>query len=243
MAKIAKGKNMSYKNPILTEILVELYLQAGCLPESKMIEVVDSMKKEGLSEIEFAQSISNPDEDVAKIVPRIRCWDKDKIKLVQVSPDLIVVNQLKTYLGWSFLEDLVKKCIKTLTSINKEIKFKSISLNTIDRFSVSVEGFKLEDWLECNGKILPVWFKGTKEAADITLGRGFLKTDNKNRQILVQTRPKGPVIEVQLHSVFHDMILTKKAEEVLGVLHEESNATFEMLITDRVRKEIMGGEK
>jgi hypothetical protein len=96
-------------------------------------------------------------------------------------------------------------------------------------------------YVNCGGKIVPEWYKGSRETLDITLGRALVKEDTWNRQIIVRVRRREPVsieFRVGLHNVVGS---SERWKDVLETLHDESNQVFESLITDTTRNEIMGG--
>ena len=115
-------------------------------------------------------------------------------------------------------------------------------LQTIDNFSVNREGFSLGQYLNCGGDKVPAWYQNSNESADITLGKGFLEEDMKNRQIKIGIRKQKDSFSVRIDSIFHNKLNTNRdLNEVLEELHAESNESFESMITDKVRNEIMKG--
>ncbi len=108
---------MDYRNPTLTEILVELHLAEGVLPEKDFMALVRELSIYGLDNLEFTQAVvvsrqDDEQEPEPKIVPRIRCWDPERIKLVQISPDVVVVNIVGEYPGWEKFGEHVGQRVK-----------------------------------------------------------------------------------------------------------------------------------
>ena len=202
---------MGYKNPILTEIYVELNLNGEGLGTS-FLEIVPSLKDIGLSAVELApirhfsiHASGNEDPKVTKEhVPRVRIWSADKTMLAQLSKNQVVINLVGKYPGW----DSFKKLFESIIGKAKEkssFSIDSILLGTIDRAIVPSEGFTIDKYLDTSGDIVPRYFKGTKEPADLIIGKGIAKNDGKNRQIQVSWLPKGTHFEIVLQSKFQNI--------------------------------------
>ncbi len=243
---------MNYKKPILTEILIKLVFEKGSLRESEIFDIVPKAKASGLTLVEIGQGMEigqpikndEPKEGLKEgfIVPKIRCWNPEKTLLLQLMPDTIIANQVGEYLGWDELKKFFHTNLDFAKDAIQNTNYKSVLLQTIDNFSVNREGFSLGQYLNCGGNKVPAWYQNSNESADITLGRGFLEEDMKNRQIRIGIRKQKESFSVRIDSIFHNKLNTKRdLNEVLEELHIESNESFESVITDKVRNEIMGG--
>lgn len=240
---------MGYRQPILIEIFAELHLAGGKLAPAGYFDLVPALKTEGLAEVELGQieTLSvNPGSRQAAMVmgmsPMVRCWSKDRAKLVQLRPDLVVVNQVGQYLGWTAFEGLFGRVRAILDNRLGALEVASLSLNTIDSMAVPRVGFTLGKYLHCGGDFVPRWYADASTSVDITLGRGLLRDDRSNRQILIAARVDATRAQVQINSVFHDALANgESVESLLGRLHEESTRTFEGIITDATRAR-MGGK-
>jgi uncharacterized protein (TIGR04255 family) len=160
---------------------------------------------------------------------------------VQLAQDNLVVNLVGEYPGWSPFTDLLETAMTVVHDSIGEFAIASINLNTIDRFLVPSESYVFDRYVDCSGKIVPEWYKGSREALDITLGRALVKEDSWNRQINVKVRRRDPV-SIEFRVALHNTVeRNHKWQDVLERLHNESNEIFESLITDATRNEIMGG--
>lgn len=240
---------MGYRQPILIEIFAELHLAGGKLAPASYFDLVPAFKTADLAEVELGQietfSVSpGPDQPtiVRLMSPMVRCWSKERTKLVQLSPDLVVVNQVGPYPGWAAFEDLFRSVRAILDKRLGALEVASISLSTIDSMAVPVVGFTLGKYLNCGGDFVPRWYADATASADITLGRGLLRDDSSNRQIRIAARVDATQAHVGMNCVFHDALATgESVESLLGRLHEESTRTFEGIITDATRA-LMGGK-
>lgn len=235
---------MSYKNPILDEIYLRIFFQEGVLSQKQFFDIIPYFKEIGLIDAEIQQGalVIPQKSGEPSIEPRIRCWDKDRHKLAQLSPDLIIVNQTKEYLGWENFSALVNDVLNALQRAGIERNITSISLHTLDKFNVPLEGFEMGSWLNCGGPMLPEWYSDNKEACDIDLGKGLLVVSGSNRQLHLKVRPEKTDVSIRFESVFHDVLTDERGfDQTLSDLHGESTRIFESIITQHVRDKIMLG--
>lgn len=243
---------MNYKKPILTEILATIYLVKGTLTQTKFFDIIPKIKESGLTEIEMGQikqvSFSKARDNVEELlhisIPRIRCWNDSKTQLVQLSPDMLIVNQVGEYLGWDKFESFFNKNLTLVKESLESISYKSLLLNTIDNLTIPKKEYSLGKYLNCGGNKIPEWYRDSKEAIDISLGRGLLEIDHQNRQIQVKVRIRDESVNLNIVSIFHDEILSGiSITDSLNKLHLESNESFESIITNFTRNKIMEGIK
>lgn len=237
---------MGYKKPLLVEIYAELHLGAGAMPQAQLLKVVNLLQPT-VPEVEIGAVNTvelNPSlgQVIRKTEPRLRCWSAKRDRLVQLSPDLIVVNQVGDYLGWKVFETLFREVQGHLAAAHDKLSIASVSLNTIDKLEVPIEGFTMGKFFECGGRFMPAYYADVREPCDVSLGHGVLDTDGFNRQLRVSLRAEEGKAKVVVNGTFHRR-LEKQAElfALLGRLHTESTDTFEALITAETRKH-MGGK-
>lgn len=236
---------MSYNQPILLEIYLKVTLREGALPESKYFSIVPLLQTAGLITVELGQALEQHDQ-VARQVSRVKCWDKDKFRLVQLAPDVVLVNQTKQYLGWSKFRELIGVTFAAVADGGVPLNFKSIELNTIDQFEVPLPDYRFGKWLNCKGPYLPPWYEDVSDPCDIHMGQGLLNVNGQNRQlhVHVETHPKAGIARIRMQGIFHDALQDQKSfDERLSALHDEANEQFESIITDALRTEIMRGRK
>lgn len=246
--------DVSYQRPIIIEIFCELFFEPSSFTFSDMLEMVPPLQRAGFVSVESADiaELSSPDlldenTDARRIqIPRFRCWAPDKTRLVQLSPDCIVMNLVSpegTYPGWDrFVHDLVEPTCQKLHQHVPRARPRSLSLNTIDRFTID-RNSAIGDYLNCGGPRIPKILSDITQAFDYDIGRGVLPVDHENRQIHISARRDGVSKEVTIHAVFHESIgASELILSKLEQLHDDANEVFESLITDRTRNEIMKGD-
>ncbi len=235
---------MAYKKPILKELYAEVYYQPGSLNADAILEVIPTLRRDDAFQTEFVLAQTQKALDVA-VVPRVRLWNSNRTKLVQLSDDLVVVNivinQKGNYLGWSDFRKFFDSVINHIDRFST--KYVSVSLNPIDDFDVPKEGYHAGKYLKCDGKFIPRYYDKSTNAIDLTIGDSLVPSDGKNRQIRVAVRMKDADVNIRIHSVFHDRIEGQNVYDALEGIHVESNTVFESLITDRTRQDVMEGRK
>lgn len=239
---------MAYRKPTLTETYSELRLTQGSLTEARFFELVPKVKEKGFTEIEFAAVGLSLEIKEGRPFPReqqrVRCWKPGRTQLVQVGEDLLVINLTGQYPGWDAFLSLFHQGREALSEGLPDVEVDSLSLVTIDKFLVEKDAFSASSHLNVGGPIIPGWYSNTPESLDINLGKGLLAVDGRNRQVNINVKAGSDPVSVTIRSQFVDKLPPgSDLNEVLERLHKESNATFESLITDRLRSEIMGGAK
>lgn len=239
---------VAYRKPTLIETYAELYLSRGTLTEARFFDVVPQLKKAGFTEIELTTVGLSLDIKQGRPSPRenqrVRCWKPGRTELVQVGEDLLVVNLTGEYPGWDSFVRLFAEARNALGSGIGELQITSLNLGALDQFDVPGNGFLVSEYLNVGGPIIPSWYSGCRESLDLDMGYGILDQDGHNRQIHVNVRAAGDPVRIGFRCQFHDRVdHDTELISLLSRLHDESNRTFEALITDEVRNNIMGGRK
>lgn len=240
---------MGYRNPTLTEIIAELHLEVGTLPEKSFMALARELAVDGLDDQEFGHmaivlSQDEEKEPEPKFVPRIRCWDSERIRLVQFSPDVVYVNLVGEYPGWDKFSEHIRTTHEAVTkALKSEFQLTQIELTTIDRWKANLAGFTTGQYLNCSGPVIPKWYSEVSVSSDISLGQGFYHKDGFNKKIKITVRTTADNVEFQVLITFGETYQEKNFDALMERLHRESVQCFEELITDRVREEIMGGKQ
>ena len=234
---------MKYKNPTLVELYAEFFFADGTLPESTFFDVVPYLKGAGFSDVEMGAGVLeiNVQEQSAEPRSRIRCWNQDRTRLVQLRENFIAVNLVGAYPGWmTFLE--VFQTAQEAVAPTGAVPL-SLSLVANDQITVSSEDFTLDRYLHVGGAHIPSWYAGATEPLDITLGWGTLPSDGFNRQLRAKVRPQDDdTTRIEFRTYFHELLGDVDPLDKLADLHDRSNEMFEELITDLTREVVMGGQ-
>ena len=243
---------VDYAKPPLVEIYAEFFLAKGTLPAENLFDTAAKVKASGLPKIEISQQFDidlaqSPQPTALVPTPKIKCWSEDRTRLVQVAPDLIAVNLVSpesSYPGWEDFRAFIQKIVDATISTFPSSGMKSVSLNTIDKFLFPRKDFVLAKYFNVGGSVVPAWYRDAREACDIDMGWGLLEKDGFNRQMHIKVRPSIETAEIYVNSTFHVSCATRDLiSGVLESLHDQSRTSFEGLLTDVTRKEVMGGHK
>jgi len=232
---------MSYKKPIIVEIYTRIFLNNGQLSNSRILDFACSLKEIGYTNNDIVLA-SEPSTGTNEFTSRIRCWDQEKIKLIQLSKDTIIFNYVKEYPGWTAFKEFVKEGLDALDK-NINTNFQSVDIRTIDTFEIPDDSYRFGDWINCKSDKIPAWYNDSTDTIDITMGKGSIKSDCQNRQLLLSARKEGGKVRFKIEAAFHDRKHHDDLFSMMDTFHQESNHTFESIITDRVRIEIMEGKQ
>ncbi len=240
---------MDYKNPTLTEIIAELRLEAGTLPEKSFLTLARELAAHGFDDQEFGHMVvvENQDQEQEpepKIVPRIRCWDRERVKLIQFSPDAVYMNLIGEYPGWDkFTEHIRTTRAFIENALKSNLQIIQVDLQTIDKWKVDPAGFTIGQYLNCGGHFIPKWYSEVRVSSDISLGQGFHHKDGFNKKVNVRVRTSEDNVQFQILITLGVTDQQRDFDTLMEKLHSESVECFEALITDRVRNEVMGGRQ
>jgi len=231
-------------------MLAEIYLEEGTLPQAAFMSLGHALTQAGFPDVEFGQVESIkltplPQLSEHQAVPRVRMWNTDRNKLIQYSPDEFYINLIGPYLGWTAFSDLRATAEKAVRdAVGKALQFRQVALIALDAITVSTDGFQLGRYLNCGGQFIPKWYQSTTEAADISLGHGMIDANRFNQAFQISVRPQATEVTIEMQSSFRTAIsMDRSLTEILESLHEESIKTFEEMITDTTRNEVMGGQR
>lgn len=241
---------MSYQRPILIEIYAELFFEPGSLSFAQMLEIVQPLHRRGFTTIESGEATEAGADrmdgaEAAARMPVIRSWTEDRARLVQLAPDKIAMNLMSpegSYPGWNlFVSGVMQPTIDVVRQVAPRARPASVALNTLDRFTIP-PGVAVGEFLNCGGPRIPSILADTTQPFDYDVGRGLLQTDGRNRQLHLSGHPTEGAYLITILAVFHEKL--GDGEDVLQKLerlHNDSNESFESLITDRTRSEVMKG--
>ncbi len=238
---------MAYRKPTLVETYAELHLVTGTLTEARFFDVVPKLKELGFTEVELATAGLSFDIKPGRLgmpreTQRVRCWKPGRQELAQVGEDLFVVNLTGEYPGWDSFVRLFNEGLGALEAGLGGSSLRSLNLLTRDQFQVPREGFSVAEYLDVGGRVIPKWYEDCHESLDLSIGRGLLEPDGHNRQIQVGVRAAADPVTIAFQAAFHDLVQEgANPRAMLEALHNESNDTFESLITNRTRDQVMGG--
>ncbi|MFN0274267.1 MAG: TIGR04255 family protein [Chitinophagales bacterium] len=228
---------MSYKNPILAEIYVEFFLIEPA-SSNDQLDLVQILKSNGYDNITLPNEIYNLSPPQKTINTKyIRCMNETGDKLIQVSPQVFVMNAIGNYKGKDDFFTFFHSGVNYLKETNLFNSINGLSLNTIDRLDVVLnDNFLFQDYINCEGEIVPKWYKGSIYPIDINYGKGVPGKDEYNKQVKLSGRINDDKYSFELQTLLRFQIEdTTLIENFFNDIYVESNQIFENVITDKVR--------
>jgi len=141
------AKLKQYKNPPLIEVACEFRFEPD--PEQDVHSLLLAKFWKGKIKALFPRAIqpAGPPE------PRDRFASEDGKTFVQVGENLLVVNQLPPYYGWSRFEPVVVDCFREYTQHWKPLRVKQAAVHYINKLDIPQREFNLDKYL--NLLVLP----------------------------------------------------------------------------------------
>lgn len=236
-----------YKNSPILEALCEIQLVSGqpwdlTLPGLVYEKVKDQFpdKKQQIGVgIQFRPTEKGLEHRVEPAPPRVQFYRKDKTALIQVGPDLFVVNHLKPYPTWAVFKPLILRNFQVYKGVANPRGFKRIGLRYINKIIFNAESVNLEEYFN--------FFPAIPEDLP-QLNEGFISrveipySNNRDRMIITisNATPEVPktlpiILDLDYIMTVQDGISMEGFEEWLEQAHSAIEKAFESCITDKCR--------
>lgn len=237
-----------YKNPPIVEVLCEFQFISGqpwdlTLPgliyEKIKDEFPEKQQQMGIN-FQFQPTEKGFEHKIEPAPPRIQFYNKDKTALVQVAPDLFVVNQLKPYPSWNEFKPMILKNFEIYKEIARPKGFRRIGLRYINIVEFDKTPIELKDYFQ----FYPFIPDALPQLHDSFLNRvEFPYEDNKERLILTLATviPSKPsilsiLLDIDYVMVTPEYVPLDGVSEWLEKAHNRIEEAFEACITDKARK-------
>lgn len=235
-----------YKNPPLIEALCEFQfiptepydLTIPGLFYTRIRE--DFPEKQEQSGIGFTVQGSDTgiEQKITPIPSRVQFFNRDKTRLVQLAPDLLVVNCLKPYPSWEEFKPIIVQNMDIYREIAKPKGFRRIGLRYINVFEFDRLNIELPDYFS----YYPLVPEGFPKQLDAFLCRTELPYQDERLILTLATimseKPDHLSITLDL-DYFMNIPENIKFDVVpswLDKAHERVEATFEACIKDELRR-------
>lgn len=241
-----------YERPPFLEALCEIYFMPGdqwdiTIPGSIYQEVKNKYpKKEQQARLEISIG-PGEDSNSQKVcaVNRMVFRRDDNSGLIQIEPNLLVVNILSPYPTWPNFKASIIESVQTYSSIVKPKSVKSIGLRYLNRFDFSEEVVDLSDFIDFYPrppKALQSEFGGFNLTMNLPVkdARDIIQLAVSDSQTDRQT--KSLVFDLYYRLVEEGSLQLAEIPEWLDKAHNEIETAFELSITEKGRK-MFGGVK
>jgi uncharacterized protein (TIGR04255 family) len=237
-----------YKNPPIVEALCEFQFISdqqwdltlpGLIYEKVKDEFPDKQQQSGIS-VQFQPTEKGLEHKIEPAPPRIQFHRKDKSALIQVVPDLLVINQLKPYPTWNEFKPMILKNFQIYQEVAHPKGFRRIGLRYINIVEFDKLPIELKDYFQ----FYPFIPEGLPQIHDSFVNRvEFPYEEGKERLILtlatvIPNKPNVLSILLDLDYVMAtpEYIPLDGVSNWLEKAHEEIEKAFEACFTDEARK-------
>ncbi|HEB75608.1 MAG TPA: TIGR04255 family protein [Nitrospirae bacterium] len=239
--------NRVYSNPPIIEALCEFQFIPsqpwdltipGLIYEKVKDQFPDRQQQLGIG-VQFTPTEKGIEHKIEPAPPRIQFHRRDKTALIQVAPDLLVVNQLRPYPKWENFKPLILNALQTYIEIVSPRGFKRIGLRYINKLNINDKTIEISDYLN--------FYPSVPEDIPSVYTNFICRVEvpyNKERDLMLLTVATSPPENQEVLSIVLDLdyILAKhealsigEVEDWLEIAHATIESTFESCITDKCR--------
>jgi uncharacterized protein (TIGR04255 family) len=247
----------TYPNPTIVEALCEIHFQ---LPEGT--EWDSSLFGEVFNQIQSNYPILEPvaglrlqlpkgqDRKEQRFFPaeqRMRYKHKSQTKLIQLSQDIMTLNELPKYPGWKVMKNDILDAWANVSKVIKPDAISRIGLRYIDKIARTKKNEKPGEWFKAS-EYIP---KSVLESLPEFLSRIETRTSENNKIIITlgefmsETVPEeGPPFVFDVDTIVEKEMKTNKKtiEQEIEQLHETVWTIFKASMTPRLEKLMKRGK-
>lgn len=117
----------------------------GLIYEKVKKEFPDRQQKIGIG-FKFRATKKGFEHKVEPAPPRIQFHRKNRTALIQIAPDLLVINQLKPYPTWAKFKQMILETLKIYKKVVKPKGFKRIVLKYINKINIKAKSVDLSEY-------------------------------------------------------------------------------------------------
>lgn len=185
------------------------------------------------------------EQSIEQAPPRIQLFEKEEKGLIQIAPDLLVINRLKPYPGWNIFKPMITEAVDSYKLIAQPKGLKRVGLRYINIFEFSHKNIKLREYFNFYPYIPDNFQNNPKSFAD----RVEFPYENDNEILILQLVsiiPRKPnissiALDIDYAMITPDYVSLDKVNEWLEKAHEIIVNSFESAITDKTKNLITSG--
>lgn len=243
---------MKYENPSIVEALCEFTFAPETPWDPTIFGRLYERVKENFPNIEEGEMLTatltmNPQATQALSAPQLQrtqrmVFSNNKRKqLIQIAQRVLTINVLAPYPGWEEFRPMILATMNAYRSITEIAEADQVSLRYLDRFEYDKEGFRLGDWLSCDGSLFP------QELADQSLATYQMRHPRVGGEHFALTAVCGPASDKPAaHNLILDthiirtgpIAMGEESKPVLEAMHHQIINAFERSITPQLRERL-----
>jgi uncharacterized protein (TIGR04255 family) len=189
--------------------------------------------------VQFRTTEKGIEHKVEPAPPRIQFYKNDKTALIQVAPDLLVVNQLKPYPAWENFKSIILENFQVYKEVANPKGFKRIGLRYINVLEFDKLQVELTDYF----RYYPFIPENLPKIHGSFLTRVEFPFEDDNEMLILTFGSKIPsklniislVLDIDYAMIKPEYIFLDAIENWLDKAHERVENAFEASITDKAR--------
>lgn len=240
--------NTSYKNPRLIEALCEIHFEPGPAWDATLFGLFYERIKDAFPEkrelrnveVGFQADERELSQYVREAGVRMRFVRRDNQALVQMAPNLLVVNQLPPYPNWAEFSQLIRTRFEDYVMVAHPKRMVRIGLRYINRFDFTVTEFDFASLFAPSTLIPTAVFEGFKPF----LLRLEIAQDDQAQLLFTMGTPAGDAEHVAVVLDLDHVAQINLQPDVEALLehlnraHDRIESVFESCLTDNLRQRL-----
>jgi uncharacterized protein (TIGR04255 family) len=236
-----------YDAPPIAEVLCEFYFSPGqpwdwTIPGLLYDKVKGDFPKksqQNVLQVELRAEREEITQNIKGGMARMQFLRADEHALMQVGPDLLVINHLRPYSGWANFKVDIKRCLATYCDIVQPQGIQRIGLRYINKIEFPYSSVEIDDYLLTAPRIpneIPQVFSSWAQRVEVPYDRlgGSLVLQTGS---LKESQDANTVFLLDLNFQSHgeELFDTDTALEWVEQAHDNLEAAFEASITPKAR--------
>lgn len=236
-----------YQAPPLVEALCEFQFSGGewdwTIPGLLFEQIKDDFSiRRQTPELAFEIHASDGfvNQRVQQGPGRMQFHRPDESALIQVAPQLLVVNHLQPYPHWGDFRSLILNTLTKYVGVATPQGFSRIGLRYVNRIDTPSASFSLYDELFNFSPRLPPQIVGPIDALVMRVERSYPSDNGKLLLTLataqdISTLKEGLVLDLDFVTLNAESIGVAAADSWIDAAHSHIEEAFEACITDNLR--------
>jgi len=236
-----------YKNPPIVEALCEFQFIPSQLWDITIPGLIYKKIKKSFPKkqqqigigVQFNPTEKGIEHKVEPVPPLIQFYKNDKTALIQIAPDLLVVNQLEPYPVWEKFKLTILENFQVYKQVANPKGFKRIDLRYINVFEFDKLRVELTDYF----RYYPSIPKELPQIHNSFLTKVEFPFEDSNEMLILTLGSKIPskpnivslVLDIDYVMIKPEYIFLDAIDSWLDKAHERVENAFESSITDKTR--------
>ncbi len=237
-----------YENPPVIEAICEFRFKAGQewdwtipgLIYDKVKKDFPKKRQQGSFQFQFQVDAQQKAEASQGGISRMQFLHENDDALLQVGPDLLVINQLKPYPTWKVYKEMILKALDVYRQIAQPNAFIRIGLRYINRIDVPKSQAQIEDYLlaipqvpEPIPQLFATWVQRVEIPFEDTNGLLALQSGSIQQP---QHKELAFLLDLDFSTLRAESVTLDSALVWIEQAHDRVEQAFEASITDKTRE-------